>query len=83
YHNTRHAALSTPLPVPSPLARHRRGHRAFGYQHRLRTVGKLAEIGVHDTEPNVRNKISRGKFTAVFLVQCLQAIGASRIALEE
>lgn len=37
-------------------------------------VGKLADIGVHDTEPNIRNKISRGKFTAVFLVQCLEAI---------
>lgn len=45
-------------------------------------VGKLADIGVHDTEPNVRNKISRGKFTAVFLVQCLEAIGAKRIDLE-
>ena len=39
-------------------------------------VGMLAEIGVTDSEPNVRNKISRGKFTAVFLLQCLEAIGA-------
>ena len=31
-------------------------------------VGKLADIGVMDSEPNIRNKISRGKFTAVFLV---------------
>lgn len=31
-----------------------------------------------DSEPNIRNKISRGKFTAVFLVQCLEAIGAKR-----
>lgn len=44
-------------------------------------VGKLADIGVMDTEPNIRNKISRGKFTAVFLVQCLEAIGATRIDL--
>ncbi|MFD0946097.1 DUF6471 domain-containing protein [Sphingomonas canadensis] len=42
-------------------------------------VGKLADIGVHDTEPNIRNKISRGKFTAVFLVQCLEAVGARGI----
>lgn len=40
-------------------------------------VGKLADIGVHDSEPNIRNKISRGKFTAVFLIQCLTAIGVS------
>lgn len=44
-------------------------------------VGKLADIGVHDTEPNVRNKISRGKFTAVFLVQCLVAVGAPDLRL--
>lgn len=44
-------------------------------------VGKLADIGVMDSEPNVRNKISRGKFTAVFLIQCLEAIGASELRL--
>lgn len=44
-------------------------------------VGKLADIGIMDTEPNVRNKISRGKFTAVFLIQCLEAIGAQEIRL--
>jgi Domain of unknown function (DUF6471) len=44
-------------------------------------VEKLAEIGVMDSEPNVRNKLSRGKFTAVFLLQCLTAIGASDLRL--
>ena len=44
-------------------------------------VGKLADIGVMDSEPNIRNKISRGKFTAVFLVQCLTAIGVSDLRL--
>ena len=44
-------------------------------------VEKLAAIGVHETEPNVRNKLARGKFTAVFLVQCLEAIGATEIRL--
>ena len=44
-------------------------------------VDKLAEIGVVDSEPNVRNKLSRGKFTAVFLLQCLTAIGASELRL--
>jgi hypothetical protein len=46
-------------------------------------VGKLADIGVMDSEPNIRNKISRGKFTAVFLIQCLTAIGASTLHLPE
>ena len=44
-------------------------------------VGKLADIGVMDSEPNIRNKISRGKFTAVFLIQCLEAVGATNLRL--
>lgn len=44
-------------------------------------VDKLAEIGVIDSEPNVRNKLSRGKFTAVFLLQCLEAIKVSQLQL--
>ena len=46
-------------------------------------VGKLADIGVMDSEPNIRNKLARGKFTAVFLIQCLEAIGASSLRLAE
>ena len=44
-------------------------------------VEKLAVVGVVDSEPNIRNKLARGKFTAVFLVQCLEAIGADSIRL--
>ena len=44
-------------------------------------VEKLDAIGVKETEPNIRNKLARGKFTAVFLVQCLEAIGADLIRL--
>lgn len=46
-------------------------------------VDRLADIGVVDSEPNIRNKLSRGKFTAVFLVQCLSAIGANSIPLSD
>ncbi len=45
-------------------------------------VEKLAQVGVHDTEPNIRNKIARGGFTAVFFVQCLEAIGCHTLHLE-
>lgn len=45
-------------------------------------VEKLAALGVIETSENVANKISRGKFTAVFLVQCLEAIGCTVIHLE-
>lgn len=44
-------------------------------------AGLLADQGVMDSEPNIRNKISRGKFTAVFLVQCLTAIGVKELRL--
>jgi hypothetical protein len=46
-------------------------------------VGKLADIGVMDSEPNIRNKLARGKFTAVFLIQCLEAIGTSSLRLSD
>lgn len=42
---------------------------------------KLAEIGVHETDKNLNNKISRGGFTAAFLLQCLAAIEASDLRL--
>jgi hypothetical protein len=44
---------------------------------------KLAAIGVKDNERNISNKISRGSFTAVFFVQCLEAIGVKTVHLEE
>lgn len=46
-------------------------------------VGKLADIGVMDSEPNIRNKLARGKFTAVFLIQCLESIGTSSLRLSD
>lgn len=44
---------------------------------------KLGELGIHETEANIANKISRGGFTAVFLIQCMQAIGAHTLRLSE
>jgi hypothetical protein len=46
-------------------------------------VEKLAVIGVKDSEANLRNKISRGGFTAAFLVQCLSAMGVQALRLED
>tara|TARA_R110002110_G_scaffold411228_1_gene635379 strand:+ start:11392 stop:11619 length:228 start_codon:yes stop_codon:yes gene_type:complete len=45
-------------------------------------VELLAGIGVDEKEANIRNKLSRGKFTAAFLLQCLSAIGSSTLSLE-
>lgn len=44
-------------------------------------VEKLAAIGIVEAEANIRNKLSRGKFTAAFLLQCLEAVGVSSIQL--
>ena len=45
-------------------------------------VEKLTAMGIDEKEVNVRNKLSRGKFTAAFLLQCLSAIGCSSLHLE-
>lgn len=42
---------------------------------------RLAAIGVKETEPNIRNKLARGKFTAVFMVQVLIAIDVETLRL--
>ena len=42
---------------------------------------KLKAMGVPETEPNVRNKLSRGTFSAMFMVQCLEAIGVRELRL--
>jgi Domain of unknown function (DUF6471) len=44
---------------------------------------KLSEIGVKDGERNISNKISRGTFTAIFFVQCLEAIGCKTIHIDD
>lgn len=44
-------------------------------------VEKLAAIGVDENERNLRNKVSRGKFTAGFLLQCLAAIDVRELRL--
>lgn len=43
---------------------------------------RLAAMGIHETERNLTNKISRGGFSAAFLIQCLTAIGASSVHLD-
>lgn len=41
----------------------------------------LVRVGVRDTPENVANKINRGKFTAVFMLQCLRAINCKVLRL--
>ena len=46
-------------------------------------VERLAAIGVQETHASVANKISRGAFTAAFLLQCMEAIGCERLNLAD
>jgi len=43
---------------------------------------RLAEIGVSEKEANIRNKLSRGSFSAAFMLQCLEAIGSRQLHLD-
>jgi hypothetical protein len=44
-------------------------------------VEKLSGIGIDEKEVNVRNKLSRGKFSAAFFLQCLKAIEVTDLRL--
>lgn len=44
-------------------------------------VAKLAKIGIAEKEVNVRNKLSRGSFTAAYFLQCLEAVGVKELRL--
>lgn len=54
--------------------------RNIGYRD---LAEKLGAMEVHDSERNIANKVSRGGFTAVFLVQCLGAVGSSSLRLSD
>jgi len=45
-------------------------------------VEKLASMGIIEKEVNIANKLSRGKFSATFMLQCLTAIGAKELRLD-
>jgi Domain of unknown function (DUF6471) len=44
---------------------------------------RLTQIGIKENRRNITNKIGRGNFTAVFFVQCMEAIGCKTIHLED
>ena len=46
-------------------------------------VGLLNEFGVEETKAGIDSKISRGSFSATFLLQCLTVIGCHRIEIED
>jgi len=44
---------------------------------------RLTAAGSPETERNIANKISRGGFSAVFLIQCLDAIGCKNLSVSQ
>lgn len=44
-------------------------------------VERLAAWGIEDNELNLRNKVSRGRFTTVFFLQALKALDAEWIQI--
>ena len=46
-------------------------------------VGLLNEIGVEETKASIDSKISRGSFSATFLLQCLTVIGCHKLEIED
>lgn len=54
--------------------------REVGY---AQLAEKLGAMGVTETQASIANKISRGAFTAAFLLRCMEAIGCHTLRLGE
>lgn len=44
---------------------------------------RLEKIGLQETERNLANKISRGGFSAVFFLECLDVVGCHTLRLSD
>lgn len=54
--------------------------RGVGYQQ---LAERLDALGVKDTTENLTNKINRGRFSTMFLLQCLEAIECKVLRISE
>jgi hypothetical protein len=54
--------------------------RRRGVSYRV-LAERLEEMGVQESVQNLANKISRGTFSAIFLLQCFNAIGCKTVAI--
>lgn len=43
---------------------------------------KLAEIGVKETPDSIASKLSRGRFSTIFFLQCLTVIGCTELQIK-
>lgn len=42
---------------------------------------RLLQMGIHDNESAIANRISRGKFSFAFFLQCMAALGVDEVRL--
>jgi hypothetical protein len=61
------------------LIRAELARRNLGYKE---LAERLTAIGVKETERNLSNKINRGTFTVVFLLQVMGALGVKNLQLD-
>lgn len=61
------------------LLRSEMARRHITYADLVRLLG---EVGVTETEANLRNKVSRGSFTAAFMFQCLSVMRVTTLHLD-
>lgn len=54
--------------------------RRLGYRE---LAERLTADGTPESERNLANKISRGGFTAAFLLQCLHVIGCASVRIDD
>lgn len=44
-------------------------------------AARLAQMGIQDSETAIANRISRGKFSFAFFLQCMEALGVDQVLL--
>lgn len=54
--------------------------RGVGYNE---LAALLNDIGIPENPRNIANKVARGGFSAVFLIQCLIAMGARDVRVDD
>lgn len=47
----------------------------------IELTDRLGKIGVHENSQNLSNKIARGSFSAVFMLQVLHVLGSDQLSL--
>lgn len=44
---------------------------------------RLGDLGVQDSESAIANRISRGKFSFAFFLQCMHALGIDQVRVDD